>query len=92
MLTANRLLILLMALCGAATPQTSGTQGKTPKKPGVKEVQIPFESLKPSATFKIGETADWVLVTDDAVWIAATKPYSVQRINPATTRSMPRSG
>jgi streptogramin lyase len=86
MLTANRLLILLMALCGAATPQTSGTQGKTPKKPGVKEVQIPFESLKPSATFKIGETADWVLMTDDAVWIAATKPYSVQRINPATNK------
>ena len=34
-------------------------------QPGVKEVQVPFESLKPSATFKIGKTADWVLVTDD---------------------------
>jgi virginiamycin B lyase len=40
--------------------------------------------LKPSATFKIGGTADWVLVTDDAVWVASTKPYSVQRIDPAT--------
>ncbi len=85
MLKANRLLILLMALCGAATPQTSGPQDKTPK-PGVKEVQTSFESLKPSATFKIGRTADWVLVTDDAVWIAATKPYSLRRINPTTNK------
>ena len=35
--------------------------------PGVKGVQVPFGSLKPIATFKVGGTADWVLVTDDAV-------------------------
>jgi hypothetical protein len=29
------------------------------------DVQVPFALLKPSATFKIGKTADWVLVTDD---------------------------
>jgi virginiamycin B lyase len=42
--------------------------------------------LKPSATLKIGWTADWVLVTDDAVWVAGTKPYSVQHIDPVTNR------
>jgi streptogramin lyase len=42
--------------------------------------------LKPTATFKIGKTADWVLVTDDAVWVGGSKPYSVQRIDPATDK------
>jgi streptogramin lyase len=50
----------------------------------VKGVQVPFASLKPSATLKIGGTADWVLVTDDAVWVAGTKPYSVQHIDAIT--------
>ena len=45
-----------------------------------------ISSLRPTATFKIGETADWVLVTKDAIWIAGTKPYSVQRIDPRTNR------
>jgi DNA-binding beta-propeller fold protein YncE len=53
-------------------------------KPGVKEVQRPFDSLKPSATIKVGGTADWVLVTDDAVWVASTKPHAVIRIDPTT--------
>jgi streptogramin lyase len=52
----------------------------------VKEVQVPFASIKPSATIKIGGTADWVLVTDDAVWVASTKPYAVLRIDPATNK------
>jgi virginiamycin B lyase len=55
-------------------------------KPGVKGVQVPFASLKPSATLKIGRTVDWVLVTDDAVWVAGSKPFSVQRIDPSTDR------
>jgi streptogramin lyase len=50
----------------------------------VKEVQVPFASLKPSATIKIGGTADWVLITDDAVWVASTNPYAVHRIDLAT--------
>jgi YVTN family beta-propeller protein len=52
----------------------------------VKGVQVPFSSLQPSATFKIGKTADWVLVTDNAVWVAGSKPYSVQRIDPSTNQ------
>jgi virginiamycin B lyase len=55
-------------------------------KPGVKEVQVSFASLKPSASIKIGGTADWVLVTDDAVWVASTKPYAVLRIDPVTNK------
>lgn len=74
----------LLLLC--STPAlTAQREGVNPKH-GVTDVQVPFGSLKPSARFKIGGTADWVLVTDDAVWVASTKPYSVQRIDPATNR------
>ena len=52
----------------------------------LKKVQVPFQSLKPSATLKIGKTADWVLVTDDAVWVGGSNPYSVQRIDPSTNK------
>jgi len=45
----------------------------------MKEIQVPFASLKPSAAIKIGGPADWFLATENAVWVAGTKPYSVQR-------------
>ena len=79
------LLLVVMAACQAVQAQTSVAERKTPK-PGVKEVQVPFGDLKPVATLKVGGTADWALVTGDAVWVASTKPYSVQRIDPATTK------
>lgn len=79
-LIGARLLVLL------ATSGAIATQSASISKPGVKSVQVPFTSLKPSATLKIGGAADWVLVTGDAVWVAGTKPYSVQRINPMTNR------
>ena len=78
--------VLVFALVGACLTlagQIFGSDGSV-AKPGVRRVQVPFSSLKPSASFKIGKTADWVLVTDRAVWVAGSKPYSVQRIDPAT--------
>jgi streptogramin lyase len=72
-------LLFLLATSGAIAAQSASAP-----KPGVKGVQVPFASLKPSATLKIGGTADWVLVTDDAVWVAGTKPYSVQHIDAIT--------
>src|SRR5215469_4534094 len=52
----------------------------------MKEVQVPYSSIKPSVTIKIGGTADWVLVTEDAVWLASTKPFAILRIDPATNK------
>jgi virginiamycin B lyase len=78
-------ILVLATACGSVAAQTSSADDH-PARPGVKEVQVPFASLKPSATFKVGRTADWVLVTDDSVWVASTKPYSVQRIDPATNQ------
>ncbi len=79
--------ILVLAACGAAAAQTFSVAGKVAGR-GVKEVQTPFATLRPSATIKIGATADWVLVTDDSVWVAGSKPYSVQRIDPKTNKAV----
>jgi streptogramin lyase len=78
------LLVALLAGHGVLA-QTPGPETKIPK-PGVKEVQVPFASLRPVATLKVGGTADWVLATDDAVWVVSTKPNAVQRIDPATNK------
>jgi streptogramin lyase len=37
-------------------------------------------------TIKIGGTADWVLIGEDAVWVASTGPFAVVRIDPATNQ------
>jgi hypothetical protein len=58
-------LLFLLATSGAIAALSANAT-----KPGVKGVQVPFASLKRSATLKIGGTADWVLVTDDSVWVA----------------------
>jgi virginiamycin B lyase len=77
---------LLTLLLSLATSGAISAQSTNVSKPGVKNVQVPFASLKLSTTFKIGGSADWVLVTNDAVWVAGTKPYSVQRLDPITNR------
>jgi virginiamycin B lyase len=75
-----RLAPLLVAASVAASSQT------TRPKPGVRGVQVPFSSFTSLATIKVGGTADWVLVTQDAVWVAGTKPYAVLRIDPGTNK------
>ena len=80
-----KLTLVLGMACLAVAAQTSASEKQVPK-PGVKEVQVPFASLKPSATIKIGHTADWALIADDAVWVAGTKPDSVVRIDPASNK------
>jgi streptogramin lyase len=49
-------------------------------------VQRPFAGLKPAAIWKIGGTADWVVITPDAVWVAGSRPDSVERIDPKTNK------
>lgn len=74
-------LLVIIALCGTLIPQDSGDSWKV-GRPGVKEIQVPFASLRASATFGIGATADWVLATREAVWVAGTNPQAVFRIDP----------
>jgi YVTN family beta-propeller protein len=82
---SRSLLLLLIATCRIVSAQNAGAEWNVPK-PGIKEVQALFSSTKPTATIRVGGTADWVLVTDNAVWVASTKPYAVLRIDPAMNR------
>jgi virginiamycin B lyase len=80
-------LVPVVIIAGAfGTLVAQSAPESNPPKPGVKEVQVPFASLKPSAMIKVGGTADWVLISDNAVWMASTNPYAVQRIDPVTNR------
>ena len=79
------LLAMLSAQSGVA--QNSEAIGKV-VPPAVRKVQLPFASLKSEATFKIGKNADWVQITDDAVWVASSKPASVHRIDPRTNKEV----
>jgi virginiamycin B lyase len=88
-LSVTKLLFLLLAGSGIAAAQTSNAEWRVPK-PGVKEVQVPFFSIEPSAMIKVGGTADWILVSGNAIWVASTKPYAVLRIDPATNRIVAR--
>ena len=74
----NPILCSLVA-AGIAAPARIAQQQPAP---GIPSIQIPFTTLKPAAAFKVGGTADWVQVTDNAVWVAAADPFSVQRIDP----------
>ena len=75
--------VLLSTALGGALAQNADQPAP---KPGVKEVQVSYSSLKLSATLRLGATADWVLVTDDAVWATSTKPFALWRIDPRTNR------
>jgi virginiamycin B lyase len=46
----------------------------------------PIGELKPEAIIHLGKTADWVAVTDDAVWVGSTGPFAVHRIDPKTNK------
>src|SRR5262249_5472322 len=46
----------------------------------------PIAELKPTAVIRLGATADWVVVTPEAVWVGSTGPNAVHRIDPKTNR------
>ena len=60
--------------------------GPAPAAPIDASLRRGFSELKPVATIRVGRTADWVTVTDDAVWVGSTGPNAVHRIDPATNR------
>ena len=94
MFNATRVIAFVVATSILLAAQNTNPERQI-TKPGVKQVQVPFAELRPSVTFKIGGTADWVLVTDDAVWVAATNPYALRRIDPVTNKivaTVPLSG
>jgi virginiamycin B lyase len=52
------------------------------RRPGLPQFQVPLSTLRVEASFEIGGDADWVVVTDDAVWSASSSPRAARRIDP----------
>jgi virginiamycin B lyase len=44
--------------------------------------------LTPAATIHLAKTADWVAITEDAVWVGSTGPNAVHRIDPISNRQV----
>jgi streptogramin lyase len=84
-IAAVALLAVAFSGCKKSSP-TPVAEEKPSPPPGIPEVQVPFASLKPQATWKIGGTADWVVITPEAVWVAGSKPDSLKRIDPKTNQ------
>jgi virginiamycin B lyase len=51
-------------------------------RPGLAQFQVPLSTLRVEASFEIGGDADWVAVTDDAVWAASSSPRAARSIDP----------
>lgn len=57
-------------------------------KPGVPAVQRPAATLKPAATIALGGRPDWMVVTDDAIWVQNGRMRTIHRIDPVTSREI----
>jgi streptogramin lyase len=69
-----RLAVAAAALLAEAAGATSFGPVVAPRTMG---------ELVAQATIHLGKTADWVVVTPDAVWVGSTGPNAVHRIDPA---------
>jgi virginiamycin B lyase len=74
--------------CGSAAILALTTGFAPPAAQSAAEIALPpprsISELAPAATIRVGKTADWVAITDDAVWVASTGPFAVHRIDPKT--------
>lgn len=52
--------------------------------PDIAAKRRPVADLFPAPTIKLGDKADWVSITDDAVWIGTVGPDAVQKLDPNT--------
>src|SRR5262245_1320621 len=48
--------------------------------------QRSIAELHTVTTLKVGETADWVAITPDAVWVGSTGPHAVHHIDPKSNK------
>jgi hypothetical protein len=71
------LLILLVATLGRGTQNAAADSVASGARRHIEE-------LVPTATLHVGKTADWVAITDDAVWVGSTGPNAVSQIDPRT--------
>lgn len=82
--------LLASAQLTVARAAVADEHDKSPAQARLASVQRPFTKLKPVATLQVGKTADWVVITPDAVWVGSTVPNAVHRLDPATNREVAR--
>src|ERR1700736_5269805 len=71
------LLILLVATWGPGTQNAAADSVASGARRHI-------EDLVPTATIHVAKTADWVAITEDAVWVGSTGPNAVSQIDPRT--------
>jgi virginiamycin B lyase len=84
----NCVLLSFMAfiLCGPMQGQTAQSD---PPRPGVTTpgVRRAMADIHPQATFAVEGQPDWMVVTEDAVWVTSSNVNHVVRLNPATNQA-----
>jgi virginiamycin B lyase len=77
------ILFLDLLLCGSGNAQA---QNSTPPRPGVTTpgVRRSMADVHPDATFAVEGQPDWMVVTDDAVWVTSSNVNHVVRLDAAT--------
>src|SRR5215469_12409207 len=65
------------------------SQSPHPERPGVSTpgVKRPITELHPDATFAVEGQPDWMVVTDDAVWVTSSNVNHVVRLDAATNKT-----
>lgn len=89
-----RLLLLLLIAVLAAEAQSTTPPPASPApakvkppripKPGIPGLAKPIESVKPDAVYSVEGTPDWLVASDDAMWVSAIRSTKVARLNPKT--------
>jgi virginiamycin B lyase len=79
------MLIATLLLCGLGARQTAHSD---PPRPGVLApgLQQSMSDIHPQATFHVEGEPDWMVVTEDAVWVTSSNVNHVVRLDPATNR------
>jgi virginiamycin B lyase len=74
----------VIAMAMAVSPHVAWADDSAPPKPGLPDIQRPFDQVKPERQLSIAKNADWVAIGRDAVWVGGAGPNSVHRIDPRT--------
>ncbi len=80
--------VSLLAASLLCSPGNAQTQNGGPPRLGVTTpgVRRSMVDIHPDATFDVEGQPDWMVVTDDAVWVASSNVNHVVRLDPATNR------
>ena len=78
-------LLISLLMCGSGQGQTAHS---APPRPGVTTpgVRRSMTEIHPLATFPVAGEPDWMVVTDDAVWVTSSNVNHVVRLDPVTNR------